>query len=153
MEKKSLLLPHICQKIGLALLVLFILFVLLEMFANGNTIEIPDWMTASLAWTLYALPSISIMLICLSREKIEDEYISHIRGRAVFIVVLIGFIASMITNATRASAVRLYDPDTVGSVSACAWWFTNALPLSFLYILIFKGSLLINWLKTHGNGE
>ena len=153
MEKKSLLLPHICQKIGLALLVLFILFVLLEMFANGNTIEIPDWMTTPLAWTFYALPSISIMLICLSREKIEDEYISHIRGRAVFIVVLIGFIASMITNAARASAVRLYDPDTVGSVSACAWWFTNALPLSFLYILIFKGSLLINWLKTHGNGE
>lgn len=110
-------------------------------------------MTAPLAWTLYALPLISIMLICLSREKIEDEYISHIRGRAVFIVVLIGFIASMITHAARASAVRLYDPDTVGSVSACAWWFTNALPLSFLYILIFKGSLLINWLKTHGNGE
>ena len=153
MEKKSFLLPHICQKIGLALLVLFILFVLLEVCADGNTIEIPDWMTAPLAWTLNALPSISLMLICLSREKIEDEYISHIRGRAVFIVVLIGFIASMITNAAKASAAQLYGPNTVGSILTCAWWFTNALSLSLLYILIFKGTLFINWLKTRGNGE
>ena len=153
MEKKSFLLPHICQKIGLALLVLFILFVLLEVCADGNTIEIPDWMTTPLAWTLNALPSISVMLICLSREKIEDEYISHIRGRAVFIVVLIGFIASLITNAAKASVAQLYGPDTVGSILTCAWWFTNALPISLLYILIFKGTLFINWLKTRGNGE
>lgn len=153
MEKKSFLLPHVCQKIGLALLVLFILFVLLEVFANGNTIEIPDWLTNPLAWTFYALPSVSVMLICLSREKIEDEYISHIRGRAVFIVVLIGFIASLITNAARASAAQLYGPDTVGSILTYAWWFTNALPISLLYILIFKGTLFINWVKTRGNGE
>lgn len=153
MEKKSFLLPHVCQKIGLALLVLLILFIMLEVFANVNTIEIPDWLTNPLAWTFYALPSVSVMLICLSREKIEDEYISHIRGRAVFIVVLIGFIASLITNAARASAAQLYGPDTVGSILTCAWWFTNALPISLLYILIFKGTLFINWLKTRGNGE
>lgn len=152
MEKKSFLLPHVCQKIGLALLVLFILFVLLEVFANGNTIEIPDWMTTPLAWTFYALPSVSVMLICLSREKIEDEYISHIRGRAVFIVVIIAFIASMITNAFTLNAA-LYDPFTISTVSAYAWLFTNALPISLLYILIFKGTLFINWLKTRGNGE
>lgn len=156
MEKKSFLLPHVCQKIGLALLVLFILFVLLEVCADGNTIEIPDWMTTPLAWTFYALPSVSVMLICLSREKIEDEYISHIRGRAVFIVVIIAFIASMIasmiTNAFTLNAA-LYDPFTISTVSAYAWWFTNALPISLLYILIFKGTLFINWLKTRGNGE
>lgn len=153
MEKKSFLLPYVCQKIGLALLVLFILFVLLEVFANGNTIEIPDWMTTPLAWTLYTLPAISIMLICLSKEKNEDEYICYIRGRVVFIVAAIGFIASMITHVFTIGAAQLYGPFAVGSIFSYAWWFTNALPLSLLYILIFKATLFINWLKTRGNGE
>lgn len=59
----------------------------------------PDWTHEPLIWILNGIPFVALILICLSREKNEYEYIASLRARSVIPVVIVGFVAAMISNA------------------------------------------------------
>lgn len=157
MEKKSLLLPHCWQVIGWWLLVAFVLLVsiiaTIAYCRSDGAMEVAEETKQLYALGLYFIPYVSLMLICLSREKVEDEYISHIRGRATFIVVIFGFVASLLISAFANYAVHMLNPDIVGQFLMYAQWFRNTAVLAIVYLLIFKGTLFVNKLKARGDGE
>lgn len=113
----------------------------------------PDWTHEPLIWILNGIPFVALILICLSREKKEDEYIASLRVRSVIPVVLVGFVAAMISNAYMCIGGRLYDVPHVGTFMMVSRWFTSPLVLGLVFPLIFKGTLFINWLKTRNDGQ
>ena len=157
MEKKSLLLPHYCQIIGWWLLAAFVLmgvtFAIISYFRSDEAMVVAEETIELCVLGLYFMPYVALMLICLSREKVEDEYISFIRGRATFIVVIFGFVASMLIKAFANYAVRMFEPSIYGQFLMYAQWFCNTAVLAIVYLLIFKGTLFINKLKTRSDGE
>ncbi|MCQ2112120.1 MAG: hypothetical protein MJY95_02115 [Bacteroidaceae bacterium] len=157
MEKKSFLLPHCCQIIGWWLLglvaVLCITFVIISYNAGAGAAEVGDFTRNLYAFGFYFLPNIALLLICLSREKEEDEYISFIRSRSVFIVVVFGFVGGMLLSAFAGYSFRMMSAEFVGRFMMYAQWFPNRAVLAIVYLLIFKGTLFVNKLKSRGNGE
>lgn len=157
MEKKSFLLPHCCQIIGWWLLGLFavlcITFAVISYNAGAGAAELDDFTRNLYALGFYFLPYVALLLICLSREKEEDEYISFIRSRSVFIVVVFGFVAALLIGAFAQYSVRMMSADFVGRFMMYARWFSNTVVLAIVYLLIFKGTLFVNKLKSRGNGE
>lgn len=90
---KKFLFPHKWQYVGGWLIVFAIIFsiVLLAGDFNGVIGDLP----AILGW----IPeSLGLMLICLSREKVDDEYISVLRGRLVCILVAVAFISGILSS-------------------------------------------------------
>jgi len=101
MNTKNILLPHTCQKIGWWLLMLiplllgfywalYCFFRETQLFATVN--DNSRFITMLIALTL----STSAFLICLSKEKVEDEMISQYRLRAVAIAALVAFIIILV---------------------------------------------------------
>lgn len=113
----------------------------------------PDWTHEPLIWILNGIPFVALILICLSREKNEDEYIASLRARSVIPVVIVGFVAAMISNAYMCIGGRLYDVSHVGTFMMVSRWFNSPLVLGLVFPLIFKGTLFINWLKTRNDGQ
>ena len=154
--KKSFLFPHWCQKAGwwiaAGIVGGLVLLLILSSMNPGNVVEAPQW-AQSLLKILLFFPSIALMLICLSKEKNEDEYIGHIRARSVFVVVLIAFIAEMISVPITRIGVLWYSPDFVGTYTAFSGIFTSPVILTIIYLIIFKGTLFANWLKTRNDGQ
>ena len=97
MNKKSILMPHACQKIGWWLLlliplmqgfyrVLYYFFHETKLFATVN--DNSRFITMLSGLVVVA----SAFLICLSKEKVEDEMISQYRLRAVGVAAFAGFV-------------------------------------------------------------
>ncbi|MCF0197836.1 MAG: hypothetical protein HUK02_00735 [Bacteroidaceae bacterium] len=157
MNQKSFLLPYRCQQAGWWLLGLslagFVIF--LEFMAGSlDTIlqQMPEWMQEPLVWTFYGLPLVALLLICLSREKDEDEYITHLRGRAVFWVVVVGFIAALFSHLFVIVGGRLYPISTVSRFLGYAFYFKSPVVLSIVFLLIFKGTIVVNRITTRHHG-
>lgn len=157
MENKSFLLPYYCQKVGWGLatlsLALFICFSIISTLDYGGNIKLPRLLENAIIWITYILPFISLAFLCLSRERKEDEYIEYLRRNSVFIVVVIGFVAAMITYAFMMVGIRFYNIETVGLFIKYAQWFSSPLVLGIIFLLIFKGVLFVNWLKARQNGQ
>ena len=155
METKSYLLPYICQKVGWWLfrvsLVLIACLLILEVSDAVNNVNIPDWMSETTVWLSFAIPYSSIALICLSREKVEDEYISSIRSRSVFIVVVYAFIASLFRSFCYQVGVLLYGASFVGIVAFFSQWLIHPFILAIVFQIIFKGTLIINKIKARND--
>ncbi len=86
--------PHTCQKIGWCLLILFVIVEL----ANALFVHNIDvaWHFAKASHIIFI---VSIFLICLSKEKVEDEMISGLRlksiGRAAYVFFVLFLIMSL----------------------------------------------------------
>ena len=101
MKQKSLLLPYSCQKVGwyiaLAIPITFLGIILYAKFINPSLIESEPF----LRWW-FAIPTmlffIAIFLICMSKEKDEDEMIAQIRMRVVTMMVYIYFIVFLVVG-------------------------------------------------------
>ena len=94
MNKKSILLPHSCQKLGWCLLALSILvFIAQVLFVHDIDVA---WYFAKASHFIFI---VSIFLICLSKEKVEDEMISGFRlksiGRAAYVFFVLFLILSL----------------------------------------------------------
>ena len=93
MNNKSILMPHTCQKLGWCLLILAILAELVKV------IFIRD---ISVAWYIAKASHIAfivaLFLICLSREKVEDEMISGFRLKSVGITAYVFFVLLLILS-------------------------------------------------------
>ena len=101
MNKKSILMPHACQKIGWWLLLLiplvqgfywalYYFFHETQLFATVN--DNSRFITMLSGLVVLA----SAFLICLSKEKVEDEMISQYRLRAVAIAALVAFVIILV---------------------------------------------------------
>ena len=153
MKKKTYLLPHIYQKIGWwlagASLAGWLLFFVSASLSSTITIGTVYNILMSV---LPFLPSVALILICLSQEKQEDEYIQNIRARSVFMVVVFAFIVKMLFfNATQ--FIVSFCPLEIYGRLSCLQLFTSVLVLAFLYLVIFKGSIYIDYIKSKRNGE
>lgn len=93
MNKKSILMPNVCQKVGWGLL---ILSVVVEM-AKALLVRDIDvaWYFAKASHLLFI---VSIFLICLSKEKVEDEMISGFRLKAIGLTAYVFFVLLLILS-------------------------------------------------------
>ena len=82
--------PHVCQKIGWWLFVLSILADVIKtiFFHDFDSMEVAGLMARSSSILMFA----SLPLICLSKEKVEDEMISSLRLKAVGITAYVFFL-------------------------------------------------------------
>lgn len=93
------------------------------------------------------LPFLSLILLCISKEKEEDEYIQSLRAKSLFIVVVYAFIVNMIAISLSRYIMFHCSMDTYASLNRIIYNCTNIPLMAVLYIAIFKGSLLINRFK------
>ena len=86
-SNKSILMPHKCQKIGWCLLILFVIVMLAKALFVHN-IDVA-WYFAKASHATFI---ISIFLISLSKEKVEDEMISGLRLRSIGLAAYVFFV-------------------------------------------------------------
>lgn len=99
MNKKSILMPHACQKVGWCLLILSILTVLtLMVLAKAVSVDNID-VVLNLSKGAYVAFVIAIFLLCLSREKVEDEMISSFRLKSIGIIAYVFFVILLVISA------------------------------------------------------
>lgn len=135
MNTKSILMPHICHKIGwwtllLTVMITLVKTILLYLF-GGEIMDVAGYM----ARISHLILIISLSLICLSREKIEDEMISGLRLKAVGYTAWFFFIFTLVVSLLL--MVQPVDSDITLYLSEL---FLICLPvgLAGLYLVIFK---------------
>ena len=134
MKNKSILMPHVCQKIGWWLLLLTVLVGVSKIVITYTTHNI------NVAWYMakasYILLIISLLLITLSKEKVEDEMISGIRLKALGITSYVFFVLLLILGLIM-DFCEMLSP-YLGELLLIVLPFLTA----GLYFLLFKGMLL-----------
>lgn len=139
MNNKSILMPHLCQKIGWCLLVLSIVLVIVKaLFVH--TIDVA-WYSAK---TTPIVLLVSFFLISLSKEKVEDEMISAYRLKAIGITAYVFFILLIILSLVLELKPNFIFANTDTTISAfISELFLIILPflLSILYYILFRGLL------------
>ena len=138
-RNKSILMPHTCQKIGWYLLVLsLVLLIVKALFVH--TIDVA-WYFAK---TTHIGVLVSLFLISLSKEKVEDEMISAYRLKAIGITAYVFFILLIILSLVLELKPNFIfsNTDTTLSAYICEL-FLIILPilLSVLYYTLFRGLL------------
>ena len=110
MKDKSILMPHTCQKVGWWLLLLIPLMwgfyaILYFLFRETHLFALVNSNSRFITMLSILVVSASMFLICLSKEKVEDEMISLYRLKAVgisafvcFIIVLAGWLLSALDH-------------------------------------------------------
>lgn len=138
-RNKSILMPHTCQKIGWYLLVLSLaLLIVKALFVH--TIDVA-WYFAK---TTHIGVLVSLFLISLSKEKVEDEMITAYRLKAIGITAYVFFILLIILSLVLELKPNFIfsNTDTTLSAYICEL-FLIILPilLSVLYYTLFRGLL------------
>lgn len=138
-RNKSILMPHTCQKIGWYLLVLsLVLLIVKALFVH--TIDVA-WYFAK---TTHIGVLVSLFLISLSKEKVEDEMISAYRLKATGITAYVFYSLLIILSLVLELKPNFIfsNTDTTLSAYICEL-FLIILPilLSVLYYTLFRGLL------------
>lgn len=151
--KKSFLFPHWCQKTGWWMLFCWIIWIGLVLSMRLFHISFTTYpMLAKIGLIIYSfLPTIATFMICLSKEKNEDEYIEYIRARSVFFMVVLFFSALLLNVSITNVGLRLCGWTPSKGYLMFSWLYTNPFIITLIYIVIFKGSLFFNWLKTRND--
>ena len=151
MQKKSILLPHPCQKIGWLLLLLIPLGVwfsdiLYDYFRETPLFAMVNNNSRFLMLVIYLLFIASAFFICLSKEKVEDEMVSQYRLRAIgiaayvhFILYLVFMLVAALQQCFRFGAGGTWEIDLFKTLEL----FRVLLPFTTaaLYYLVFKWML------------
>ena len=139
MNNKSILMPHLCQKIGWCLLLLSVLVeVIKALFVHNIDVA---WYFAK---TTPIGVLVSLFLISLSKEKVEDEMISAYRLKAIGITAYVFFILLIILSLVLELKPNFIFANTDTTISAfISELFLIILPflLSILYYILFRGLL------------
>ena len=134
--KKQHLLPHAWQGGGLVALVAGL--VLGSLFFIPNVIK-GDWsgsgpvLFGELGYFL--LLPLSLIVLCFSRERIEDERIVELRMNSIVTTAIIFVVLLIIRPVISFFIVRLSTPMFMGKYQTLlgqSWW------MLFVYLLIFK---------------
>ena len=169
----SLLLPYSYKKVGwytlavsLILIPALIVFVFVIWYKRGDA---GFWNGGKSFWDVYEantalfrliilLPYIAIILICLSKEKQEDEFIRHIRVRTlicfVIIYLIIGYVHALSENMYQLSLMRnmksiLY----IGAIPLLILRLASWLPFAAVVYALVLRKVLSNNLKESSNEE
>ena len=94
MNTKSILMPHACQKIGWWLLAGSVCGFLVDWLFFARDFDVQCLLVRPLYFTFI----VSIFLICLSKEKVEDEMIAALRLKAVGITAYAFFVFLLVLN-------------------------------------------------------
>lgn len=97
MPKKSILLPHSCHKTGWWLLLLIPLVwgfyeILYHFFRETHLFAVVNGNSRFITMVCYLVVIAAAFLICLSKEKVEDEMVSQYRLRAIGLSAYVHFI-------------------------------------------------------------
>ena len=155
MKTNNLLLPHSWQIGGWIAFVLWLVFAgvrLLLFYADYNVAAPPPLLRVVLILLWELLPYLSIMLVCISREKHEDEYVQHLRALSVFCLVLFLLVLGMLSYGTERLGAYWGWQEVTHCLAWSRCYFTQTPVAAISYLLIFKGLLLYNWLKSRANG-
>ena len=133
---KNLLLPYKFQIAGwwliMASILLGIAIVVGDM--NGWVKNVPT--------LLASIPAFAgILLVCLSREKVDDEYISALCGRIVCRLVAIAIVARIIHVIITVLSIT-YTWSPVWALNIISFFYQPIL-LAAMYIIILKATLFI----------
>lgn len=135
MNTKNVLMPHICHKIGWWTLLLAVTITLaktiLLYFFGGEIMDVAGYM----ARISHLILIISLFLICLSKEKIEDEMISGLRLKSVGYTAWFFFIVALVV-----SLLLMGQPVDSDITLYLSELFLICMPvgLAGLYLVIFK---------------
>ena len=132
MNNKSILMPHTCQKLGWCLLILSVITEIFKAVFVHN-IDVA-WYFAKTAHIIFI---ISIFLLCLSKEKVEDEMISGFRLKSIGITAYVFFILLLVLSVVlEVKPVFIFSniPDSIDLY--LSELFLIVLPL-FLFVLYF----------------
>lgn len=135
---KNFLLPHRCQIAGWLMIAVAIVIAVtfITVSANGTILDVPVILT----W----IPALlGLMLVCLSREKIDDEYINSLRGRIVCILIVVAFTAKILQMIITTLSVSFGIASGVGTLIALLSLLYKPLVLVIIYIIAFKLTLFI----------
>ena len=147
MRKKHHLLDHKWQKIGFIVFSVCVLLCLV--FWQGllyylfPTSYVPTNMSGYewiFALAVVLMP-VSIALMALSQEKLEDERIVEIRHQALVTIVIIYIVWRLLMFLTTPFYVRFVSPETIGKINMIMRIPTGVTAFMGYYLLIFKLSL------------
>lgn len=141
MNSKSILMPHICQIVGWCVLAIIVLMTGVKM--SLLHIYGADMMNTAghMAKASHILLILSMFLICLSKEKVEDEMIHSLRLKATGITIYFFFILFMILSLVLACQPGfIYSHIDETSSLYINEFFLIFLPilLAGLYLIIYK---------------
>lgn len=151
-KKHLTLLPHKWQVVGIPLVCVLIvastiLFHSKDIYSDEKLFKLYE--------TLSILTGVLLMICCLSKEKVEDEYITSVRYRALTISVIIFFLANavvwMINGNLRVLdllPVRISDTNAIRSEAfsstafVCSYraigFFASLFCMQIVYIILLK---------------
>ena len=142
MNKSSILMPHTCQRIGWCLLILSILVEIIKaLFIRDIDVA---WYFAKAAHVTFI---ISFFLICLSKEKVEDEMISGFRLKSIGITAYVFFLLFLFLSLVLELRLFRIFSDTISAYLSEA--FLIFLPL-FLFVLYYS---LFKWMLWKSNKQ
>ena len=101
MNKKSILMPNVCQKIGWWLLLLIPLVwgfyeILFHYFHETPLFAVVNDNSRFMTMVFYLVIIAAAFLICLSKERVEDEMISQYRLKAVGVSAYVNFLVFLV---------------------------------------------------------
>jgi hypothetical protein len=132
MNKKSILMPHSCQRLGWCLLVLsFLIEIVKVLFVHDINLA---WYFAKAAHITLV---VSLFFICMSREVVEDEMISGFRLKSIGITAYAFFVFLLFLSIYLDVKPGLIFSNLEDTTSAyLSEFFLIVLPL-FLFILYY----------------
>lgn len=146
MNKKSILMPHACQKLGWWILLLIPLMIGFYLILYYDFRETRLFTTVNdnsrfITMVSYIVLALSAFFICLSKEKVEDEMIAQYRLKAVgvtayvcLILMMVIFLLAAVANVFPKYPIVLFQ--VKGMIETLLPFFAVA-----LYYLLFKGML------------
>lgn len=156
MKQKKLLLPHSFQNFGWIMFLLSGIFILatnhFQLIRESIAIFSID-LTPLIVLLTTSLPILCIMIICISQEKHEDEYIKALRSQYILCIVVFYFLTEMIQLAFSRYAIMYQVEPFYQKMISILGGINNVYTLSLAYLVLFKGTMLINSLKAQKDGK
>ncbi|MDE6459583.1 MAG: hypothetical protein K2K52_01945 [Paramuribaculum sp.] len=128
---QKFLLPHFMQFVGTVMALIGII---------GLCLGIMD----AISFLCYIFLSVGILLVAISKEKTEDEFITYLRMRSIIVITVICLIYSVIMPIVQYFLMRNMDMAALGRISIAQNFITSKPVVVLLYILLFKSSIIIN---------
>ena len=131
MVNQKFLLPHVVQYVGL-----FLFLVGIAGLCFGSADFIVFFSCGAV--------SAGLLLIAISKEKTEDEYIAYLRIRSVFILAVLSLVYLVLSIAANFLLVRMVDISTYGKIKFIENLIVSLPFVVGLYLVLFKGSIIVN---------
>ena len=130
---KNLLLPHRCKHLASILLIVALAFILIMVLRPVEEERTDTWLLSAATIAMIALP-----IIALSRERIEDEYISSLRGQTLVAVIYLFFIVNPLRIPFFYVGTRILTLGEIVRIKTWTDWLSNPVFICAVYVIIFN---------------